>query len=314
LHYHTLNDQLEHFILFSSVSALFGNLGQVNYACGNAAINALACTRSSLGLPAVCIEWPGVAEVGMAAAMDKGIQLNRKFMINTATVKHVLEAVMIPNRSFKHPVQSVIPEPLLAEMSSKIEFWSNDSEPILVLHDDSTFRHERIEIETMNEVRSLLKATEPIDLNSPLMDIGLDSLASTQLVRSLGNIFGIALPSTLLFNYPTVNLIVNFIADRVVNHHGRGISAKKQDQPSSRASTHVTKNSKHDIAIIGISCRLPGGIEGIDEFWKVIASGNSTIEKVPFERWDANAFVASEKFSSVDAEQRMMHGIVFIIF
>ena len=42
------------------------------------------------------------------------------------------------------------------------------------------------------------------------------------------------------------------------------------------------------IAIIGIGCRYPGGIENAEDFWKLLAQGGSTISEVPSFRWDLN--------------------------
>jgi acyl transferase domain-containing protein/fermentation-respiration switch protein FrsA (DUF1100 family) len=44
------------------------------------------------------------------------------------------------------------------------------------------------------------------------------------------------------------------------------------------------------IAIIGIGCRFPGGIEDPRSFWDLIASGTDAIVDIPPDRWDADAF------------------------
>ena len=41
-----------------------------------------------------------------------------------------------------------------------------------------------------------------------------------------------------------------------------------------------------EIAVVGMSCRFPGGIEGPAMLWDVAESGRSVITKVPFSRWD----------------------------
>ncbi len=43
------------------------------------------------------------------------------------------------------------------------------------------------------------------------------------------------------------------------------------------------------IAVIGMACRLPGGVETPEEFWKLLAGGVDAIELVPRDRWDADA-------------------------
>lgn len=55
LHEETLNDNLDFFILFSSIASVLGNRGQGNYNIGNTFLNALAEYRRSMGLTAVSI-------------------------------------------------------------------------------------------------------------------------------------------------------------------------------------------------------------------------------------------------------------------
>ncbi|QRK92240.1 type I polyketide synthase [Saccharopolyspora erythraea] len=48
---------------------------------------------------------------------------------------------------------------------------------------------------------------------------------------------------------------------------------------------------EHDpVAIVGIGCRYPGGIEDPRSFWELIASGTDAIVETPEDRWDADAF------------------------
>ena len=44
--------------------------------------------------------------------------------------------------------------------------------------------------------------------------------------------------------------------------------------------------SQDAIAIIGIGCRLPGGIDTPEKFWEILSQGQEVITEVPSERWD----------------------------
>ncbi|MGB5744950.1 MAG: SDR family NAD(P)-dependent oxidoreductase, partial [Sedimenticolaceae bacterium] len=71
LHQLTLGTELDFFVCFSSASALFGTMGQANYAAANEYLRALAAYRHGQGLPALSIDWGPWAEVGMAAELDE---------------------------------------------------------------------------------------------------------------------------------------------------------------------------------------------------------------------------------------------------
>jgi acyl transferase domain-containing protein/1-acyl-sn-glycerol-3-phosphate acyltransferase/acyl carrier protein len=67
LHRETLQDPLDCFVMLSSLTALFGNPLQANYAAANAFLDALAHERRALGRPALSINWGPLAEVGYVA-------------------------------------------------------------------------------------------------------------------------------------------------------------------------------------------------------------------------------------------------------
>ena len=48
------------------------------------------------------------------------------------------------------------------------------------------------------------------------------------------------------------------------------------------------------IAVIGMGCRLPGGVDNTAQFWQLLQDGLSGIVRVPSERWDADAFYADD--------------------
>ena len=49
------------------------------------------------------------------------------------------------------------------------------------------------------------------------------------------------------------------------------------------------QNEKDQIAIIGIGCRFPGGVNSPESFWKLLRDGKDAITEIPSERWDVDA-------------------------
>jgi acyl transferase domain-containing protein/acyl carrier protein len=52
----------------------------------------------------------------------------------------------------------------------------------------------------------------------------------------------------------------------------------------------VEESASQPIAVTGIGCRLPGGVETPEGFWELLKRGQDAIEVVPASRWDAEAW------------------------
>ncbi len=73
----TREDDLDFFVLFSSVASLFPAVGQVDYAAANTYLDALAHRLAAAGKRALAIDWVAWKEVGMAA--DTGVAVDTIF-------------------------------------------------------------------------------------------------------------------------------------------------------------------------------------------------------------------------------------------
>jgi len=67
LHQHTRQQELDFFVMFSSIASVLGALGQSNYVAANTFLDNLAHHRQAQGLPALSINWGPWSEIGMAA-------------------------------------------------------------------------------------------------------------------------------------------------------------------------------------------------------------------------------------------------------
>ena len=52
--------------------------------------------------------------------------------------------------------------------------------------------------------------------------------------------------------------------------------------------------SKDRIAIIGIGCRFPGGINHPDALWKLLVEGREAVGEVPPDRWNVERYYDAE--------------------
>ena len=52
----------------------------------------------------------------------------------------------------------------------------------------------------------------------------------------------------------------------------------------------VEKKQHEPIAIIGMGCRIPGGANDPEEFWRLLREGRSGVREIASDRWDASAY------------------------
>src|SRR5271169_6192060 len=59
-----------------------------------------------------------------------------------------------------------------------------------------------------------------------------------------------------------------------------------------RTNRALLERSSEPIAIVGMGCRFPGGVESPEDLWRLLADGRDAITDAPRDRWDAEEFRA----------------------
>ena len=59
----------------------------------------------------------------------------------------------------------------------------------------------------------------------------------------------------------------------------RAVEQMKQKLDAAKARV------RQPIAIVGMGCRFPGGVDGPDSFWELLREGREAISEVPADRW-----------------------------
>ncbi|MGH3561464.1 MAG: type I polyketide synthase, partial [Mycobacterium sp.] len=54
------------------------------------------------------------------------------------------------------------------------------------------------------------------------------------------------------------------------------------------------KGDTEPIAVVGMGCRFPGGVNSPGQYWRLLRDGASGIVRVPAQRWDADAFYSAD--------------------
>ncbi|MDG5809316.1 SDR family NAD(P)-dependent oxidoreductase, partial [Streptomyces ossamyceticus] len=106
-------------------------------------------------------------------------------------------------------------------------------------------------------------------------DLGLDSLTAVELRNALNTATGLRLPATLVFDYPTPDALADHLAD--------ALSDRAVPVPVATGAA-VAVGVDEPIAIVGISCRYPGGANGPEELWRLLADGFDGVTGFPADR------------------------------
>eukprot|EP00921_Rhytidocystis_pertsovi_P005095 GHVQ01008804.1.p1 GENE.GHVQ01008804.1~~GHVQ01008804.1.p1 ORF type:complete len:4630 (+),score=744.88 GHVQ01008804.1:433-13890(+) len=309
---------LDIFMLFSSVTAVFGNFGQANYSAANSALDSLAVYRRSLGLAAQSIQWGPWVEQGMAVDIKhlldkagmKGIsnELGLRVIGDVLRSSDSVGVTCCQAISWKAFMQRY-DDPTSSSSSSSAGGGAGESPPFFSHIDLSsavpsklrelfrTMGPDELEqyvrktvIETAGQV---LGTTEMPDLDSPLQELGIDSLGAVELRNALSTKLAVKLAATTLFDYPTINAIIDHIYTQV---SGDALSAKDSSKTGGSATgTPTTAGlsanllaSSEGFAIVGMACRLPGNCWTPDGFWSMMERGHDTVCEIPLTRFDAN--------------------------
>ncbi|MEU1488611.1 beta-ketoacyl synthase N-terminal-like domain-containing protein, partial [Streptomyces sp. NPDC005752] len=104
-------------------------------------------------------------------------------------------------------------------------------------------------------------------------DLGFDSLTAVELRNRLDEITGVRLPVTLVFDYPTPVLLGAHLSTVLEG------SAAAPDRTVRPVTT-----SDEPIAIVGMSCRFPGGVSSPEELWTMLDSGGEGLGEFPTDR------------------------------
>lgn len=225
LHKHSKDLKLHDFVLYSSVLSLIGSAGQTNYTSGNACLDALACHRRALGLPALSVNWGPWAEAGMAdglGAQGEAIWRARGMHFITpemgreafdllfdGTADH---AAVIPADWATFLRQFQVPPAFYAELKGNAAGGlAADIESLraAMASPDAGVRRGAVTDFLARQVMTTLGMTTKVDPERPLRELGLDSLMSVTLINRVESATGIRIPAVKLIKGPSIDDLVS---------------------------------------------------------------------------------------------------------
>ncbi|WIY01906.1 type I polyketide synthase [Amycolatopsis mongoliensis] len=286
LHELTANRDLSAFVLFSSLAGTLGGPGQASYAAANTYLDTLARERRAAGLPATAVAWgawaggrgEGLAEQGLPA-MDPELALLalQQALDEDETVLAVADIRWDRYRKTLaqgRPSAALlgIPEAAAPEAEAVETGWV---QRLAGLGEDEQHRLVLDLIRSQAAVALGYPGPESIEPDRAFRDLGFDSLTAVDLRNRLGEVTGLRLPVTLVFDHPTAVALAGHVRRELV-----GDAVTETAAP-------VVAGTDEPIAIVAMSCRYPGGVAGPDDLWRLVADGVDAVGEFPADRgWD----------------------------
>nr|UPI48933.1 type I polyketide synthase [Micromonospora sp.] len=300
---HELARDLNAFVLFSSAAGLLGSAGQGNYAAANTCLDALAQHRAARGLPATSLAW-GLWEAasGMTGAMsDADVARIGRLGLSPLGTDDALDLfdralsadvpLLMPARLDVGAVRSQARHGTLSPMLRRLvriprpggraggraDGGAGSTAWRRRLAGMSEDDRERALLDLVQTQVSLVlghATSGTVESDRTFKELGFDSLTAVDLRNRLNSATGLRLPPTLVFDHPTATGLARHLADELLD--------RAADTAVPVASAVVGEDEP--IAIVGMACRYPGGVQTPEELWRLVDSGTDAIAGFPTDR------------------------------
>jgi len=323
----TKNDKLDFFVLFSSIVAAMGNIGQSDYAYANSFMDNFAQWREGLRAQeqrfgqTLSINWPLWREGGM------GVEQTEKWLTKNLGIQALSTATGL--EAFQqglawHISQFMVIEGDAAKFESTPGFLGFEVQPqqptrlssLSSPTEDNKQLLEKFQQELVALACAIIKINpQNFEFNKYFNHYGFDSVNFTDFANQLNKKYQLEIAPTIFFEYTSIEALSQFLyneyQERLVNYYYSepsktvsptlqqtpitGVMAEPLEEIKSRFTEFVQANkglmpsTKMPIAIIGMSGVMPQS-DDLESFWQHLEAGDDLITEVPIERWDWQAY------------------------
>ncbi|MFJ9382066.1 type I polyketide synthase, partial [Streptomyces sp. NPDC101455] len=303
-----LAPELKAFVVFSSAAGVFGSAGQGNYAAANAYLDAVAQRRRSDGLPGQSLAW-GLWEqaTAMTAHLDdtdgSRVSRSRSRALTSAEGLDLFDAALRNGEALLVPIKLDLRsmradataggavQPLLRGL---IRVTRQTARPAAE-GDGTGGLTARLAGLTADEQEALLldlvrthaatvlghAGPDGVPVETAFRETGFDSLTSVDLRNRLREATGLKLAATVVFDHPTPLALARHLHDEL------GVSPDTAAPASPAAPAAAPADPGEPIAIVGMACRLPGGVASPEDLWRLVSEGRDAVSGFPEDRgWD----------------------------
>jgi len=269
---------LDCFVMFSSAAAVWGSARLAHYAAANGYLDGLVESRVRRGLPALSIQLGRLSERGMVPETEYRHFDRMGLLPMPLDAAWETMARLIGGGAPSSVVARVDWDrflPVHQAQGARRTFF--EAIPVKATPQPTAAKAARLAGTVADKVAALVGQVlgyapgETVVRDRGLFELGLDSLTAVELRDRLATEFERPLPATLLFECPTVDALIEFLA------------------PSATAvKVERTHEKEAAIAIVGAGCRLPGSIDSPEAFWEALLAGRDLVGRIPADRWDVD--------------------------
>ena len=330
LHNLSLRHPVRQFVVFSSISGLTGSRWLAHYAATTTFLDTFAYARRAAGLPATAVNWGlwksltdnqtdqerqvtldsglepmpdevAIQALGVVTGPGAPVALHRRRRRLDPTGHRISHPGSTAHRgrpaahatatSSRHPARRSVRRCAMPNRRRRRD--------LLVDH-----------VSAQVAAAMGLPSPQSLDRSAGFFQSGMDSLMSVTLQRSLSESLGEALPAAVVFDYPTVDALADYLAtilpelvevadqesvdayddltdDELLATAFRkaGLSVMAAASPDRRAIITealrkiddltarleiAEKGDTEPIAVVGMGCRLPGGVNNPAQYWQLL--------------------------------------------
>ncbi|GJF15963.1 putative polyketide synthase [Mycolicibacterium cyprinidarum] len=247
----TKDDDLDFFIVSSSVSSVFGSPGQANYATANALLDGLVARRRAQGRPATSVNFGPWADGGMASSDAARANLGAQGLVPlepSAALSALAEVVAngtgqatVVKANWQRAAKLLgasRPPMLDLVLPSAVGEATGDSELLLKLQEIPVPQRAGFVTEFLQrEVQNFLRLAQPPAATSRFLDLGTDSLMAIELRNRLHSQFGGAftINATAVFDYPTIGGLAEYLVGQLPDAESPDAESPDAESPDTES-------------------------------------------------------------------------------
>ena len=212
LHQLTSHLDLDFFVLYSSITSLLGPAGQAAYSAANSTLDAMADYLRHKGVPAVAINWGVVSDYGhVADHPDVSTAVGNQFGIDALPASELLSTLngVLGGSQASHIVVSGGQSITDGQFSSAREYSASITSQSKQESADESDHINNLQESVLDCVSKVLEFPKnEIELDEPIINLGIDSLLAVELSHLLRSNCRIEISAASLLDHVSVNGIL----------------------------------------------------------------------------------------------------------